>query len=248
MSGADKILEVFNKKKFSRDIPFDEEKMSNIIKNSIKKNKPIQLIGYCGASNKNVITTFDKNAIAKFNKLNSEIKKIYSKGLNITFIMADEHSKLNQFNSKNYKKYLNEICKLIKSNKYNCIYLNKLWKKFKINDIKIKDTAKKITKKQWFDIPNRRELEKSARNLGFENYIEEAKRYYSCRKIESKHIEQKYSDCIYFTYSSDDSQHIFPNIPTIYLWVDEVGKQNLPWFEKIKLRTNTYSNKVNTNE
>lgn len=74
-------------------------------------------------------------------------------------------------------------------------------------------------------------MEKSARNLGFEKYKDEAKRYFVMRKLESKILTQEFSDMIFHIYASDIFQDLFLDVPTFYLWVRKEGHASVPWFE-----------------
>ncbi len=226
----DRIMAMLCKKKISRDIPYREDAMANIIREKMNHNKPIPLVGFWGASNKCKIDDNDINAVNKFATLNEQIKKVYNKGLGITFILADEHARLNQFGSDKYSEYLKNISYKMKSLGFDVVYLSKLWKEIGFNDKLLTKEIKKLKKSEWSDVKKRRSMENSAKHLNIGDYIEEAKRYYVCRKYESGIIEKKYPNYIFFTHSDDTYQEIFPDLPTVYLWIDKPGKQELPWF------------------
>ena len=226
----DNIISIFNKSNISRDIPYREDLMAEKIRLAIATKKPIPLIGFWGASNKKDIDKNDLDAIKKFDSLNKKIKKLYSKGLNITFLLSDEHAKLNQFNRKNYINYLKKIGKQIKKKGFKVKYISDLWENNGLSSRKIINESKKIDDKIWQDLSIHKNLEKSSKKIGFKNYKDEAKRYYIMRKRESEIIEKVYKDSIHFTFVEDIYQTILPNIPTIYLWVGNRGCGMLPWF------------------
>lgn len=230
----DKIISIFNKRNISRDIPYRGDLMAERIKKAIDEKKSIPLIGFWGASNKNSIDKNDLEALKKFKTINKEVKCIYPKGLEITFLLADEHANLNKFDSKNYIKYLKSIKTQINKFGFKAIYISKIWKMNGISGRLIQLESKKISEKDWRDLSSHKNLENSAKNLGFTNYKYEAKRYYIMRKIESEIIKNQFNSFIFFTQNEDILQTIFPDMPTIYLWVGNRGHAILPWFNIAK--------------
>lgn len=228
----DDILNVINHRNVSRDIPYLEDKMAMLISGAIEKNQPIQLVGFWGASNKRDINSKDFDAIEKFKNMSLKIRELHKKGIELTFILADEHARLNHYEKSNYTRYLNKIKKVLLSHRFKVILLSELWKKYKLSDEFILKKHEKISDAEWTDLINHAELEKSARNRGFKNYKAEAKRYYVCRKLESGILIKEYPNMIFHTYSEDIHQNLFPDCPTIYLWVTERGYTISPWFDK----------------
>jgi hypothetical protein len=59
--------------------------------------------------------------------------------------------------------------------------------------------------------------------------VKSAQEYYAMRSVEAKCIENLYADGIFFTFSTDRLQEIYPKIPTLYLWSLKRGICNPPW-------------------
>ncbi len=229
---ADEILKLFNQRNISRDVPYKEDEIAFAINQFVLKNKPIDLVGFWGASDKLKIDEKDLAALKKFQQLNNQIKNIYKPGLNFIFILANEHARLNKYNKNTYEQYLKEIKKLIKKAGYTSKYLSELWKRQKLSDIIIKNNLKLLTEREWRDLKNSAELEKSAKHRGFKDYKNEAKRYYVMRKIESEALKKEFKNIIFWTYSSDIHQELYSDIPTLYLWSGKEGYTHSPWFKK----------------
>ncbi len=229
---ADGALKIFNSRNISRDIPYREDGIAHIINTAAEKNEPIKIIGFWGASAKEKMDESDAIAIEKFKKINQEIRKIYKNGVEFIFIFADEHARLNGYSKNKYSNYLKEIDKKINEKGFKSLYLSSIWKKYKLNDKIIIAELKKLKESDWRDVKCRKELEKSTRNLGFEKYKDEAKRYFVMRKLESQILKKEFSDMIFHTYSSDIFQDLFPDAPTFYFWVRKEGHASVPWFTK----------------
>ena len=229
---SDQIISIFNKRNVSRDIIYKEDLLAKTVQNNIKTKTPVHLVGFWGASDKEVVDNNDINALKKFEEINQQVKKIYSPGCKFTFILADEHARLNKYPKTKYIKYLNQIVKEIKKYGMNFVYLSELYKKEKITSKDISNEIKNITKDSWRDLRNRKDLEKSAKNKGFQNPVTEAKRYYAVRVLESHMLKKNFPESIYHTYYEDIHQNLFPDIPTLYLWVGKRGYTHSPWFVK----------------
>ncbi len=227
----DKIISLFNNRDISRDILFKEDVMAQLIKNCIDNKKSINIVGFWGASDKKKIDYHDKEAIKKFVELNDMTKKIHTKGIKFIFILADEHARLNKYPKSNYSNYLKQINKELHAAGFETILLSKLWEKRGLSDTKINSKLKKLDERKWNDLKNRKELIKSAKNKGFKDPEKEAKRYYINRILESKIMEKEFPNSIFHTYGEDLYQNLYPNMPTMYLWVGKRGYTHSPWFE-----------------
>jgi len=57
-----------------------------------------------------------------------------------------------------------------------------------------------------------------------------AKKYYVMRKIEKKFMEKDFKDCVFFSFSDGQMQSILPKLPTLYLYTQNRGINDAPWF------------------
>ena len=228
----DEIIKVLTEEHISRDIPYLEDNLRTLIADAIKNKKPIRIIGYWGASNKRSINDEDIATLKTFILLNDNVKKLHAPGIEPTFILADEHARLNGFNRNNYLNYLKEMSKQISSHGFKFLYLSQLWKEAGIKDNIIHSSIKGVSDTEWNDLSISIKLEKSAMHLGFSNFKNEAKRYYVIRKMESRLIAHKFKNMFFFTHSDGSYQSMLPDMPTIYLRAGKHGKQILPWFSE----------------
>lgn len=227
----DEIINYLSNRNISRDIPYKVDELAERLSACSKKKKSLLFIGFWGASDKRNTDTEDNNAITKLKEIKSKIQHMHKYRADFLFILGNQHAKLNRFPQKNYSIYLKQIEKLLQNNSFKTIYLSELWSKYGLTENKINTEAKKISNKTWQDLRNHRDLEKSAKNKGHKDYKFSAKRYYVCRKLESEIIKKEYPDCIFHSYSEDINQNLFPDCPTLYLWVKDRGYTQVPWFK-----------------
>jgi len=228
----DEITRIFSGRSVARDIPYKEDEMAKIIKESIDSKKPIRLVGFWGASDKRTADENDVLAMKQLKKLDQEVRKIHPKGIEFTFILADEHARSNKYEKRDYSEYLLKIAKIMGEHGFKSVLLSDIWKKYGLSDGLIASHARGFTDSKWKDLPNHGELEKAARHRGFEDYKREAKRYFILRKLESKTIAEEFKGSIFHTYSEDIHQSLFPDMPAVYLWVLGRGYTLVPWFQK----------------
>jgi asparagine synthase (glutamine-hydrolysing) len=229
---ADEIMGILNQRNISRDVPYKEDEITQAMNNFISQKKPIELIGFWGASDKQKINANDLSAIKKLEQINMLVKKSYKPGIKYNFLLADEHARLNKFNKKHYSQYLKQAVKLIRKAGFKSFYLSEIWKKGKLTDGIIKNKVKLLTKREWCDLRNSGEMEKAARRRGLKDYKNEAKRYYVMRKTESEILKRKFKNLIFWTYSEDIHQELYGDMPTLYLWANDRGHAEAPWFKK----------------
>jgi asparagine synthase (glutamine-hydrolysing) len=228
---VDKIIKKLTKQQISREVPYLEDKMVKLIEESILEKKPLNIITFWGASNKEELTESDFELLEKVNFI-SKLLEEENLALNITFILTDVHAKSNGFKKEKYISYLQKIEKEILNRGFNALYLSSIWNEYKLDEKEIVKFVKKLNDEKWLSIRISNLLEKSAKNIGHLNSRESAKKYYSTRILENKHIENKFPNSIFIIFSDDKLQEIYPNLPTLYIWPFNRGKvDKLPWFE-----------------
>jgi len=160
---SDSIIEKINSRNFRRDFPFFEDELREKIECSLKENKPLQLVGFWGASNKIKISNEDLATLAHFRKYLKNIKEVFKEKIDVTWILADEHAKANGYSAKAYKKYLSEIQKALLKNEYKTVFLSQLWKKWKIRHKAIEKEAVQKSSGWWNEINIAKQLEEQAK-------------------------------------------------------------------------------------
>ena len=71
--------------------------MEKIIINSIESGKPLKLVGFWGAGDKESVGAEDNNFLKRFYEYIQNIKKISGLEIEITWILADEHAVANGY-------------------------------------------------------------------------------------------------------------------------------------------------------
>ena len=136
--------------------------MEKIIINSIESGKPLKLVGFWGAGDKESVGAEDNNFLKRFYEYIQNIKKISGLEIEITWILADEHAVANGYAKEKVKKYLFTINDLIAARGFKTIYLSSLWKNWKINQRLIDSFIKQKKQGWWNEINIAKQLEEQA--------------------------------------------------------------------------------------
>ncbi len=230
-SKADPVIDKINSRNFRRDYPFLEDKMEKIIIDAINNKKPLKFVGFWGASNKNKIDKNDLETISYFTDYIKNIKEEFKNNIEVTWILADEHANNNGYKKSNYTKYLVDIKNYLEKNNFKTVYLNSLWRKWKMNKRIINEYIKNKPKKWWENVSIANKLEKQSKERFLKgNYLYGARKYYAMRKLEKTFLEKEYKSHIFFSYSDGRMQSIYPTLSTIYLYTKGRGVSKCPWF------------------
>ena len=237
ISPSDLVIDKINGRNFRRDFPFLEDVLQERIVEAKNKNEPLKFIGFWGAGHKNQIDANDRETIKFFKKYIADIKGSFKNGVEVTWILADEHAKNNKYRPEVYSKYLKEVEKMLIENNFKVLWLKNLWSSWRINSALINRELKNKNAKNenwWSNILIYKELEDQAKKhyQGMDKVVG-AKRYYIMKSIENRLIEKKFKEYIFFTFSDSKFQSIFPKLPTIYLYTRDRGVSSTPWFNEV---------------
>lgn len=230
----DKVVAVLSQGAVSRDVPYQEDKLSLIVRECIAKNEPIPVVMFWGASDKKGATEADVEALDKLVYVANLVKKIYQPGVALTLLLANKHAEVNGFDTILVNDYLKRISELAKERSLNTEYLSNIWEKHGLTVKNVQDKALHMTEKEWGDVLLRQRLEMTTLKKGYSDARGAARAYYIMRTSEAPLIEAGFPRSIFATYSDDSTQDILPSMPTLYLWVNKKGHGELPWFEKTK--------------
>ncbi|MBU1037174.1 ABC transporter substrate-binding protein [Patescibacteria group bacterium] len=222
------ILSLLCSKKYSRDYPCKLDKIINIIKDSLKNNRQIPFIGFWGASDKVKLTEPDFKLIERLSNLNDGIKK-YSSGLDITFILSDEHAIMNGFNRNNVRQYLGQINRKLSEINIKSVWLSDLWRKWGITPEVIMKKAKNVKLNR---VDKKSLLVQSKKYYQHQDKLFGAKVYYAMRSHESSYLKREYSNHIFFSYSSSEIKSILPKAPILFFNTLSRDINETPWFLK----------------
>lgn len=226
-----KIYEVLTKKRFNRNEPYLKDKLKERIHYFVFHNAPIKLVGFWGVGLKNELNWADFETCAFLAKLNMELKKVYSPGIEFTFIFATMHGLHNGITQKSINSYTKKMEKLFKNLGFKSIYLDTLWKKYVISFDKIETIFKQKPKDWWKDVPFAKELEKLAKQRNRRLPAKEAaQKYVIMRTLEKELLEKEFKDFILHTYSSQVFYSLFPRMPRLHFYSYKKGRSESPWF------------------
>lgn len=227
----DDILEIINKKRFRRDIPY---KIDEIVELSIIENKPIKLVGFWGIGTKGNPGKIDLEAIKHLNDLMKQVKHIFEPGIEFTFIIADKHGEMNGVSKEIAEKYADLISKILLKNGFEVVWLSSLWKKYNISREKILEELNNKNSEWWKRIENKELLLENASKFNHNKKPQDAVKFYCVmRELEKFMLEKEFEDYIFQTYSDSKMLMVLPNMPKIYMYARK-GWSNAPWFCKEK--------------
>lgn len=225
------IISVLQSKNFSRDKPFELSELYKRINAAIQNNLPLKLVGFWGVSNKTITSTADQATISHLLSLQQEIKKVYSPGVDLLFIIAHEHGKINGFNESAIYSYGAAIKNRLEHVGFRTRRLQDLWNKHGLNFETINQHIYTNGEKIWGEIINKEIILKNAGNINQENPLRFAVRYVVMRILEKKMLEHEFKDGIFHTFSDSKMRELLPNMPTLYLFARK-GWSDAPWFIK----------------
>ncbi|MCX6778281.1 MAG: asparagine synthase-related protein [Candidatus Micrarchaeota archaeon] len=227
----DLIFEEVSRGAYSKCRPYREFEMLNLFRHHIGESSPIPLVGFWGASDKKEINFFDEQSIEHLMCLAETVGQIYKPGLHFTAILADEHAKNNGYPKERYSKYLAEIKSMLESRGWTCVYLSELWQKHGLNEKIIGKELGRKPRGWWEKIKiGHRLVTQAEKHDHLRDKSHGAQLYYLMRKKEAKILEKEFPQSIYWAYSDESFQEIYPDIPTLYLYSTKKGVGTPPWF------------------
>lgn len=232
---ADPVLEKINLREFRRDFPFLEDKLRDLIIQSINNNTPLQLFGFWGAGSKDKPAEEDLKTLQHFKNFIDGITSILPRRPVVTWILADEHARSNQYSPQKYEPYLREMSKILKRQGYKVIYLNELWKEFKMTHGHINEVFSHQKNNWWNNVVVADLLEKQSKDrYQGKDKVVGAQHYYLMRMAEKEMLQNYFKDSVFFAYLDGRMQSIYPLLPTLYLYTEDRGVSDAPWFKKMK--------------
>lgn len=232
-STADPIMNKMNARMFRRDYPFLEDRLRENIGGVLQSGRPLRLFGFWGASEKGSVDVHDKKTINYFREYISSFSSFFEGGVEVTWILSDEHAEGNGYSRQVYREYLGEIEKLLIKSGFRTIYLSALWSKWKMDQAMVEQKWEEKPKGWWEEIGARKKLERQAGTKdAILDPVSGAQRYYILRSLEKSFLEQEFPDSVFFAYSDGSMQPIYPTLPTLYLYTSCHGDGVSPWFFK----------------
>lgn len=230
MATESKVYEILTKKSYNRDEPHLKDKLKERFDYFISHDEPIKLVGFWGVGPKSRPNWADLASCEFLSKLNDEIKEIYRPGIEFTFVFATLHGIHNGIIRASIDSYTEEMETIFKKFCFKFVYLDFLWKKYKISFEKIDAIFRQKDKNWWIKIPNHKTIESNAqhRNQRLSPQIA-AQKYFIMRDLEKEMFEKEFSGSIFHAFSDSKLRNVLPNLPTLYFY-SRRGWSDTPWF------------------
>lgn len=228
---VDSIIDKINDVNIRREYPFLEDKLREIVEQKLLGKAPLKLFCFWGCGSRDKINGHDTKTIEHFKAYIDSLQKIYTFGVEVTFILSDIHGQNNGYSKKTIDSYLKTISKELASFGFKYAYLSSLWSKWGLN-LKQIDIILKNKKSDWWEsISIGRELEhKSESNFTGKDKKLGAQKYFILRQLEKTYLEKEYSESIFCVYGDSMGQQIYPKLPTLYLFTEKKYFSACPWF------------------
>jgi hypothetical protein len=219
---AIKVFEIIKSRKYNRYKIQDSMELLKAIEYFTKQDRPIQLVGYWGVSNKPRIDKTDIETIEFLETINKRVKEIYPKGVYFNIIISDYHAYINNYSEVEVSNYISDLQKLFsRYNNVHILLLSELRNQIKLSSIK---KINFTPSKKLLPI-----LMNGARRMYQGDKLEDGiKIYYNTRIQEKEIFENLFSRCIFFTYNCPKYKELFPNLPILYLYTRK-GTSCPPW-------------------
>ncbi len=230
MNNGAKIYAAIFTRKYCRDEPYQKDRLIELFNCFVADRQPIKLIGFWGVGSKSSPNSADLATCEFMNELNCEVKKVYSLGIEFTFIFATLHGIHNGYGEKTIKSYCTGMEKIFAKFNFKFIYLDTLWKKYGLSFEKIDDIFKNKPNGWWDKIENASLIETNAKNRNQRLPPKiAAQKYYIMRDLEKEMLEKEFSDSIFNAFADSRLRGVLPHLPTLYLYARR-GWSNTPWF------------------
>ncbi|MDO8240556.1 MAG: L-tyrosine/L-tryptophan isonitrile synthase family protein [Candidatus Moranbacteria bacterium] len=217
--------------KYKRAHPYKINEVEKIIAESVKAGLPIPLFGYWGVGNKADCNEAEANSVGYLNSLVQSINKIYSPGVQVTFILSDIHADNNCIPKDTIGEYIKKMQMMFRENNFKMILLSELYSKYGLSSESVLEDASINNKIWWQFFPLKKDLIKQANNVSLcSDKGLSAKCYAVMRKNESEILEKEFANQIFITYSAPHYRMLYPNLPTLYLYSEKKGCCTVPWF------------------
>lgn len=203
---------------------------SGIKKNVLEKRNtgsPIQFVGYWGATGKEKIDAYDIITLTNLENYITGLRQIMS--IERICILSDVHAIHNGYSEKKIYTYLAAVKDRLNRMDIDTIWLSDLYKRENLESRINLIYNNKI--KYWENEKMSILLEQQAQKVSRNNYMKNhnACWYYCMRKTEAHLIEKIYKDAIFYSFSSDKIDELYPRLSKLYLWSQKRGVSKAPW-------------------
>ncbi len=230
-SPADAALETMNAREYRRDFPFLEDRLRQRILDAQAGDGPLRFFAFWGAGDKAAMTDSDRQTLMRLREYFDGIRAALGRAVDVTFILADEHAKSNEYDEGTYGRYLAEVGALLREHGFVTVLLSDLWQRWGMTHEDIQELLRSKPPRWWSDVSLAEKLEKQSRHRPTHDPVRLAQQYFVLRSEEKGFLEKEFSESIFFSFSDGTMQSLYPTLPTLYLFARERGNGESPWFE-----------------
>jgi len=229
---VDEIFTKLSLRKYRRSQPSDAEGAKAIIKKAVFAGSPINLLSYWGCGKRDSITDVDKISIQRLKTLMDEAQLLDEVKCNLTLMLNDVHSIVNQIPTVHYQNYYSQIGEYAKEFGFTIIMQSEVWRKNNLNIEEINDKSNsKRFDNVWKNLYiKKRLIEQASKHFRGDSSEAGARNYaYACL-TEADAIAQFYSEYIFLTYNGPEFDICLPTMPKLYIFSYKKGRTEKPWF------------------
>ena len=224
---AEKILKVFNVRKFKREKSHTEESLIKSISECVKEKEPIKFVMYWGKGDRNAVATPDLKAIKSLLDFCETTKKEYEHGFELTLIFSDTHAAINGYDPGGVKAYFDSVKSEVAKYGVKAIHLSDL---VKYDEVKLLSQSDSLEIETNLFRLLKESSQKHCRNFK-SDYEIGAKVYYLQNQLEKQEVEKRFKDYIFLTYNGSELNEILPmKLPIFYMYPIKRGSSDKPWF------------------
>lgn len=225
------IFNEITRKKFNRDIVYKKKSIIDTIKKYTSEDKAIKLIWFWWVWAKKEANIYDIKSCENLYNLNKNIKRVYPKWLDMSFIFSTKHWEFNWYKRENIDLYVDSIKQIFNKLNFKYINLDDLWQKYEISIEKINNIYLNKEDKWWNNIENTDKIELNADKINkVYSKKEAAKKYFIMRDLEKNILEKEFKNYIFNTFSDSSMRWVLPDMATIYLYGIKKWSSQAPWF------------------
>ncbi|MCF7834355.1 MAG: hypothetical protein K9L98_03475 [Candidatus Pacebacteria bacterium] len=223
---GEEMLKILTSKKYSRDYPYDSHGMLKIVKDNIINNKKTNLVGFWGASEKEIFEYSEEQLIKNMLRFQEDLLGVVS----FTFILSDMHALMNRYKKEKIETYLSLVKRNLENVGIKTILLSDLWKEWGLstetilNQVDSFDLSDSVLKEKL--------LKQATKHFQGSDKVLGAKVYYIMRKTEALFIKKTFAGSILFSFTDATAHAFLPDMPTLYLYTTKRDVTAVPWFRE----------------
>ncbi|MEM7441801.1 MAG: ABC transporter substrate-binding protein [Pseudomonadota bacterium] len=223
------LLSILASRKHCRDMPSQIPMLLDLLRDSVRHDRPLQMVTLWGAAEK---SAFDNNDQRTMDHLTGIFDALRAQGIDVApkLLLCNAHALTNGFPPEAVTSYAAEVAAEAQRRDLEVFRLADLWQQWGLTSEGVRESAAA-------DGPSRLGLAVD------DKLVTQAKKHYhgsdpafgaavylTMRGTEAPHLAQRFPDHVVVSYSDRSAEAFLPNLPAIYTW--SIGKKETeaPWF------------------